>query len=210
MSGHIFQILMIRNRLLLLWVVLMVAFSGLCLAQTPATNLDILRDLMGETARRVREELSLPAGARVSVAVVPADIAWAVDANVMAAFAPVAPEAETTGVRALFGLRDVRITYGDITRDGIFGGQTAERRVRLTVAVRVTRKESGEQLFSEDRPLERTDRISLADLPAVEHPTLALARGTMESEGLFQGVAEPLILMGAIGVAVFLLFHVRS
>jgi hypothetical protein len=186
------------------------ALFGLCVAQTPATNLDILRDLMGETARTVRRDLALPAADPVSVAVLPADIAWAVDENVIAAFAPVAPAGESTGVAVVFGLRDVRITYADVTRDGMFGEKTAERRVRLTVAVRATRKESGAQLLSEDLPVERTDRIPLSGLAAVEHPTLALARGTLEPEGLFQGVAEPLILIGAIGVAVFLLFHVRS
>jgi hypothetical protein len=205
------RVRVIVHRVLLLGVgQFSAALFGVCIAQTPATNLDILRDLMGETARAVRGDLALPPADRVSVAVLPADIAWAVDEKVMAAFAPVAPAGETTGVTAVFGLRDVRITYENVTGDGLFADKTAERRVRLTVAVRVTRKESGAQLLSEDLPLERTDRIPLSELPAVEHPTLALARGTLEPERLFQGVAEPLILIGAIGVAVFLLFHVRS
>jgi hypothetical protein len=186
------------------------AMFCLCTAQKPATNLDLLRDMMGDVAASVKTQLALAPDEHIAVTVSPAEVAWALDERVVTTFAPAVPASESTAVHALFGVRDVQIRYDDVSREGLFGSKTAHRSVRMTVAVRVTRGSSGERLLNTDLLREHSDRILLAEIPSVEHPTLTIARGSLEPEGMFQGVAEPLILIGAIGVAVFLLFHVRS
>jgi len=179
-------------------------------AQSPATNLDVLRGLAAGAAAEIRKDLVLLSSERVAVTVLPEDIAWTVDEGILSAFAPQAAAMESAGVVAVFGIRDVQIGYQDIERDGLFGPKTAARVICVTFSVRVTRTSSGALLVGRDVDREYRDRIQLDEIPLVEHPTLALARGSLASEGVFPSLAEPMILIGAIGVAVFLLFHVRS
>jgi hypothetical protein len=183
-------------------------FWGVCIAQTVVTNLDLLQKMMGETAAEVRHRLPLSGEEGGTVSVLPADVGWALDRDAVRAFLPAPSAGDSTGVHAVFGVRDVQITYDEAERDGLFGEKTVKRTVRMIVAARVTRQ--GSLLFAEDLPRQNTDRIPVNAIATVDHPTLAIARGTVESEGVFQGMAEPLILIGAIGIAVFLLFHVRS
>ncbi len=179
-----------------------------CPAQTVPTNLDMLRTMMGETASEVRTRIAGAGNVRVSVRVVPEDVGWAVDEPVLRELSRPAGGADGSALQALLGVRDVRITYGDAEREGLFGPTTVLRSVRMTVSVRVTRGDS--LLYAADLPREAADRIPEGAIASVEHPSLIITRGVREPEGLFRDVAEPLILIGAIGVSVFLLFHVRS
>jgi hypothetical protein len=55
-----------------------------------------------------------------------------------------------------------------------------------------------------------TDTIGLSDIGQVENPAYPFTRASVPAEGFFDTLAEPLIVLGAIGVAVYLLFSVRS
>lgn len=190
--------------------VLAAALVSVCRAQSPEPNLDVLRSVAGRIAGEVAAELALPPHEILSISVLPRELGWAVDQGIIGAFAPGAAGRESAAVEAVFGIRDAQVSYGEVEREGWFGPRTVGRKVGVTLSVRVTRTATGAVILSRDIAGEQSDRILLSDIPAVEHPTLAMARGVPPSEGFVSGLGEPVILIGAIGVAVFLLFHVRS
>jgi hypothetical protein len=54
------------------------------------------------------------------------------------------------------------------------------------------------------------DTVRMAEIPTLEDPNVPQTQGTRPSEGFFSSLAEPLIMLGAVAVAVYLLFTVRS
>lgn len=179
-------------------------------AAPPAVNIDVLRTLAAEAAEEVCLRIALRPGEGFLVEVLPPELAWVVDEAVRGAFVPAALPDVTQTVRTVCAVKEASVTYDAYDREGLFGRKTAERLVTLTLTVTITRDGSREPLFSGDVRRVRTDRIPVADIPRLDHPTLSIARGTPAGEGFFADIAEPLILLGAIGVTVFLLFHVRS
>jgi len=54
------------------------------------------------------------------------------------------------------------------------------------------------------------DTIQVSQVPLLEDPNVPVTQGTLPAEGFFSSLAEPLIMIGAVAVAVYLLFTVRS
>jgi hypothetical protein len=65
-------------------------------------------------------------------------------------------------------------------------------------------------VMSGERKALFSDTIGLSQIEGVEHAALPVTRGTIPQEDFFSGIAEPLIIVGAVAVAIFLLFTVRS
>lgn len=175
----------------------------------PASNLDRFRELARAIGERLRNELRLPDSARVRVTVLPEDLAWTIDAGFAAAFASPGTQGTVTHeVRA--ALREGHVEYGAPERDGLFGERQVHRTVRLLLSVEALASGEDTPLLRGDRADSSSDRIAAADIERVEHPSLAITRGRSAPEGFLSGILEPLILVGALGVAVVLLFQVRS
>jgi hypothetical protein len=64
--------------------------------------------------------------------------------------------------------------------------------------------------MSAERMAVFSDTIALSQVERIEHASLPVTRGRVPPEDFFSGIAEPLIIVGAVAVAIFLLFTVRS
>ncbi len=189
--------------------VFLVLWSPALIGQ-PAGNLDVIRSIAGDIAQGIRQEYLNSGSGSAAISVLPRETSWYVDQAVYGAFAGKVAPPDSASFAAEFGLRSAVISYTDIRREGLFGEKTAERSVTVTMSVKVTQRSTGTVLLADDRTVSRIDRIPLSEIGRIEQSQLPITHGTLENEGIFSSLAEPVILIGALGVAVFLLFHVRS
>jgi len=179
----------------------------------PSTNLDVARELAGELASQIGDLLVQQDSGSVLLSVYPKESAWYVEDAIRRGLAEHRLHVIALGQAsyiAEFGLRAFRVEYSDIRRVGWFGSKIMNRRVTLQLTTRVVDTQSGAIIGPSELTGERVDTIAVSDLGMVENPNLPATRGRLPEEGLFANVVEPLIAVGAIAVAVFLLFHVRS
>jgi hypothetical protein len=177
--------------------------------EDPRTNLDLYRDLADSIGRRVRTSLAVDTLSGVRVSVLPADVAWTIDAGFASAFGGLRTDGPAT-YHVQAGIRAATVDYGPPAPDGIFGVRRVERSVRLVLSVECTRGGGADPLLREDFEASVQDEIAAADIERVEHPSLAITKGRQAPEGFLSGIIEPVILIGALAVAVVLLFQVRS
>gem|GEM_PF-1100334 len=179
----------------------------------PKTNLAIIRDLTEAIGQRIGYSAGTPVLDTISVTVRPRETSWYVEASLLKGIAGtgrgVRLSSEGT-VTALCGVEEIVVSYTDPRAEGLLGATIVDRQVSVTVSSMVVRRASGEILLNEELLEERTDTIELGYVTELENPNIPATQGSLPTEGFFSNIGGPLILIGAIGVAVFLLFHVRS
>jgi hypothetical protein len=172
-----------------------------------------MRALSEKIGARVAETLGRPDSSRIVIQVFPKESAWYVERGVLRGFVARAwvPIASGNAVCiAEFGITNLRVKYGNVHREEFFGPKMVDRKVSVGMSVKVADNLSGRILLSTSMEEESSDTIEMSSVAEVESPHLPVTTGTLPSEGFFSTFAEPLIALGSIAVAVFLLFHVRS
>jgi hypothetical protein len=195
-------------------------FALICLAGTlhaqdgpmnVRTNLDIMRMLSeriaGGVATRIADRDSM------QTRVLPPEHAWYVESSIVSGLLHQGlPSTSSAASRYQgdFGLKTLRVSYDDVRRDGFFGEKVVSRTVQVAFSVKVVDRRAGTHLLVQDFSEEATDTIGLSQIQEVENPNISVTRGTLPAEGFFTSLVEPLVVLGSIAVAVYLLFHVRS
>ncbi len=204
-----------RSRLTVLATVALIVGAGARAQQDtteepPATNLEIIRSLSRAGAARALQNAR---PGKVHISIFPQDVAWMIEGGVLEA-ARVhqleVTEAETAAYRISFGVDDARVLYTNIRRDGLFGPRIVDRTVRLRLSAKIVDGGEARIVRTADIEESQTDTIRVADIAQVENPAVPFTKGTLPREGFFASLAEPLIVVGSVAIAVLLLFHVRS
>lgn len=177
------------------------------------TNLDLLRAVAGSVSHQALSRIGVAESSRIQLSIQPKDIAWIVEGGIVEALRArhlVITESDTAPLHLVFGVDDARIIYDNVRREGFLGQRIVDRVVRMQLSAKVVNRAAGGEvaIFSLQDSL--SDTLPLSDVPRVEHPSVALTRGNLPQEGFFSNLAEPLVVIGSIAVAVLLLFHVRS
>ncbi|MBI3364713.1 MAG: hypothetical protein HY033_07375 [Ignavibacteriae bacterium] len=102
------------------------------------------------------------------------------------------------------------VRYNDMYRDGFLGSKKVRRTISSSVTCQVVKTATKEVMLSSSLSRELTDTVLVDDISGLERGTPAGGRGELPSEGFFDRALEPLMIIGATGVAVYLFFHVRS
>lgn len=175
------------------------------------TNLQVMQRIAGDIGRGVR--LLLPAGREgaATVHVLPRETGWPLEQDFVSAIAAnIIPDTGNAAlpVRVELGILESRVVFEEPRRDGIFGPKITDRVVRLSVRAKI--EVSTRPPFFQEFTREVRDTVSLSELERLETPGLLMTKGTAPSQGFFGDLLEPLILLGSLGVAVYLLFAVRS
>ena len=177
------------------------------------SNLDIMRTLSERISERVAQSAGEQDSARILVQVVPKDISWYVESSILRGVSARGLKPVASGVATLevqFGLSTLSVEYSNIRRDGFFGPKVVDREITVTSNVKLVNRSTGTILLSGPMEEKYNDSVALAVLGTIENENLPLTRGKVPGEGFFASVAEPFIALGAVAVAVLLLFHVRS
>lgn len=112
--------------------------------------------------------------------------------------------------RLIARLVNVSAHYSDAFRRGFLGEKLTRRTLSAGLSLQLTRNSTGEILMSEQRSLAASDTIAIDLIQEVEREDIPGMRGAPPEDGFFDRVAEPFVIIGATGVAIFLFFHVRS
>jgi hypothetical protein len=181
-------------------------------ASGPPTNLQILRSLGGRIAGVSLADVRQGDSATVQLTVLPRETGWIIEDSVVAAavrrnFKPV----DVNGAyRAEFGILELRVGYENVRRDGMFGPRIVDRSVRVSLHAKILDQRSGTVVVSRDLTEEHRDTVLVSGVERLESVALPATRGQLPSEGFFSTIAEPVVVLGTIAVAVILLFTVRS
>jgi len=178
-----------------------------------ATNLRVYQSLAGSLGDSIASSVSAADSPRVSVKIAPADVAWflqdAVERPFRAKHCVIAGnDSARFGVE--FGATLMNVQYSNVRRDGIFGARVLDRAVVLQARLRLVDRVLGTVLVTGERRSGFSDTIPLSQVESLEQAAIPSTRGTIPPEDFFSGLAEPLVIVGAIAVAIFLLFTVRS
>jgi hypothetical protein len=182
-------------------------------ASAVATNLRVYQSLAASLGDSLANLLGPGDSMKVAVRIAPPDVAWFLQDGVERPFRArncviAANDSARYGVE--FGVVEMRVQYSNLRRDGIFGSRVLDRKVMLLARLRLVDRVAGRVGTSGERMAVFSDTIGLSQVERIEHATVPVTRGTIPPEDFFSGIAEPLIIMGAVAVAIFLLFTVRS
>ena len=202
------------------WRWVLVLLSALTLSarsqdtvDTPPTNLRIFLTLAAQLADTLAVSAGRVDSATVSVRVYPGDVVWFLHEPTTRPFLRQGFRliiADTARYGAELGAIDMHVRYSNLRRTGIFGSHILDRSVSIIGELRLIDRRSGTILLAGDRSASYSDVIEVSQVEAVEQPSLPVTHGTVPAEDFFSGLAEPLVIIGAVAVAVYLLFTVRS
>ena len=111
---------------------------------------------------------------------------------------------------AELGVLDMHVAYDDVRRDGLFGAKIVDREVTLNIGARLVEQRSGMLIVNREFRQSVRDTVEVSEIHQLEDPYVSVTQGNLPAEGFFSSLAEPLIMLGAVAVAVYLLFTVRS
>lgn len=181
--------------------------------QPVPSNLELIRSLAASIGDAVGGVLGREDSSTMSLTVLPRDMAWYVESALLQGLSKHRFVLRASGASELtgeFGFAKARVEYEDIRRHGFFGSKIVDRKVAVLISAKIVDQQNGSILLVRDFEEACRDTIPLSDIQRVENAGLPLTRGTVPKEGFFSNLAEPLVMLGAIGVAVYLLFSVRS
>ncbi len=181
-------------------------------AEETTSNLAVMQEL----ARAIGRELAsrIPGGDSVTVAAgfAPEALAWVVQGPVRQALA--AHPARLVVGGAQYGVEcsvtNLSVRYENSRRGWFLGGRQVDRIVDVALDGTVTDRRSG--VITATGTFSRTSRdtVAVSAVPSLEDQGVSFTHASLPGESFFSWAAEPLIMIGAIGVSIYLLFHVRS
>ena len=193
-----------------------VLHGGLCAQDTgaaPATNLRIYQLLATSLSDSLATGIPPGDSARVSVRISPADAAWYLQDAVERPFRQrkcVICAGDSGRYSAEFGAVSMSVRYTNVRKEGFFGSRVLDRSIVLAARMRIVDRMKGTVLTSGERQAEFADTVAVSGIEGLEQASIPATRGSVPPEDFLSGIAEPLVIVGAIAVAIFLLFTVRS
>ena len=179
----------------------------------PPTNLEVVRMLSERVGMTVGRMISGGDSTDVKLSVYPRDLAWYADLGLTRGLARQGCRVtmfDSAQHSAEFVLLRIDVEYSNIRRNGFLGTKVVTRKISESLASKLIDRKTGSIVSAQDFKEVAEDTIAVSEVESVESPNLPLLRGNLPAEGFFSNLAEPLILLGSVAVAIFLLFKVRS
>ncbi|MEK9137672.1 MAG: hypothetical protein AAB393_11165, partial [Bacteroidota bacterium] len=177
----------------------------------PASNLVLIQRLCKEVTDTAAEFVT--SGDSVRVTVFPRESAWYVEGTLLEAISERRrwpTQSLTAPFEMELGVLRVEITYANIRRRSLFSAKVLDRTVSTEVAAKVVDRRSGSILMSSTIMKTLSDVVEVSEIEKLESQSIPMTRGALPKEGFFSSILEPLVAIGAVAVAIYLLFHVRS
>jgi hypothetical protein len=177
-----------------------------------ASTLSVYQSLAADAIAELCSQLHPPESLRVEIAVEPPGTYWFIEEAMSRALRSrkIQPVPEDGEWRIECAVKDAHVQYAHPRREGILGAHVLDRTASLALWMRVSARATSRYLIDQEWQAQQTDTINVSDVDRVEHPGVAATHAIVPPEGFFSSWLEPLIFVGAIGVAIFLLFTTRS
>jgi hypothetical protein len=183
-----------------------------------ARNLEKLQRLLDGAATEIASRSHSMAGDTVELRVSAGADSWVVENALLralkalgcTAFVTRATASPGSGLRWEIGPATMDVRYDKMFRDGLFGAKKVRRTVSVSMSYQTLKSRGGEISSADVIERAAVDTVAVDEVPDLEHADLKSTRGELPSDQFLDKVIEPFIIIGATGVAVYLLFHVRS
>ncbi len=180
------------------------------------TNLEIFRGEIASIAEELVQKSNLRSERNLFVNVRSPDTSWAAPNSLLEAlkrlnynvFLSLAGERGKVAILDL-GFVEARVRYGPAFREGLLGKRKTERTVSTVISGNV-RDAKDEIVFAGSLSRTFRDTVRVGELTELENPAIPFTRGEPPEGGFFDNVLEPLVLIGASAVVIYLFFTVRS
>jgi len=153
------------------------------------------------------------AGDSVRVLVHPSESAWFIESPILKGLSgrDRYPTQSASAAREIdVGLLSARVEYSNVRQHGIFSGRMLNRTISVEMSGKVVDWATGVILANGNMARSSSDTINASDVDRLENPGIPATRGTLPPEGFFASIVEPIVMVSAVAVAVFLLFRIRS
>lgn len=175
----------------------------------PLTNLQVFQRLAFEIGSELTVRMS--SGKVQGATVFPREIGLPVEQDLIRGLrlsgASISP-GDSGGRRVEFAITDARVVLENTRRDGFLGSKLVDRVIVLAGRAKTWGEGNTIEYYDVTRSLR--DTVQLSGIDRLSSQTLAFTRMTLPRQGFFDDLLEPLVVLGSVGVAVYLLFAVRS
>jgi len=184
----------------------------------PKSNLEIMQQAVQQITNEMLESARLVnAGDSISVRVQPRAESWIVEqaltkelkAHQVVVYASQDSIALTKYVLHVPSM-ELNVRYNNMFKDGIFGSKHVEREVAVQFSGDLRNQVTNEILAGGTHSRLYTDTVAVEDVGSIENESISVTRGELPSEAFLDRFIEPFVIIGATGVAIYLLFHIRS
>ena len=103
----------------------------------------------------------------------------------------------------------IGVSYGPVFHQSFLGTGFSERTVDLKLAVQEIGK-SGIVDFSKEFRQSKTDTVDADLIPRLEDPAFRYTHGDPPERSFYDSILAPIVILSSLGLAVYLLFTVRS
>lgn len=186
---------------------------GTAQQEGPATNIRVYQLLAARVADSLNAEIPRGDSLRLLLTVKPEGTAWLIQGDIAQSLQK-SGRTVVVAMPAAFqvdvAIMEMHVEYENVRTDGFFGGKIVDRTVQLRVNARIADPRSGVIIVARGLHNEFHDTVGVSEIPALEDPNVPATQGALPGEGFFSSLVEPLVMLGAVAVAVYLLFTVRS
>lgn len=199
--------------LLLIGIVALLPATSRAEDPPPMPTVRVFQELISAVADSLFAMVPPAGNATVRASVQPSAHAWYLETAVLAAARArgLAPsEGAATHYDARIGVEQIGVTYEDARRTWMFGEQIMDRTVSVAGSIKLVEQGSGAILASRPFAASVRDTIAVVGCESLESPGIPATHGILPAPGAFSSLVEPLVLVGSVAVAVYLLFSVRN
>lgn len=178
------------------------------------SNLDRMRSLVAAIGASVLDSAGTTVGDTVALDVDSSDASWVVRTEISALLGRSGRTVVTGGGATREGSRwNVRgaalgAEYRDIRKPGMFSGAVVDRIITVSFTSELTR--GGGVTYAGTTSRSAVDTVDEGNIADFETGSPESTRGAVPGMETFDRFIEPLVIIGAAGVAIFLFFQVRS
>ncbi len=187
--------------------------GGVAQEGAPTTNIRAYQLLAARIGDSLNAMIPERDSVRVLLSVKPEGSAWLVEGGVARSLQTqgrTVVVAMPASYQADLGVQEMRVVYTNLRTEGLFSGKVVDREVLLSMGARVVDQRSGVVTLNREFRETLVDTVQVSEIPTLEDPNVSVTQGSPPREGFFSSLVEPLIMIGAVAVAVYLLFTVRS
>jgi hypothetical protein len=105
---------------------------------------------------------------------------------------------------------ELNVRYNNMFKEGIFGSKHVEREVAVQFSSDLRNQVTNEILTGGTHSRLYIDTVAVEDVGSIENESVSVTHGELPSEAFLDRFIEPFVIIGATGVAIYLLFHIRS
>ncbi len=181
------------------------------------TNVELLQRTVGESVGRIIVDGKIGPGERIAVKSPRDENSWLVDQSAFAVltshgirvFSSSVADSSSADARLELVPILLSVRYSPVFHDGLFGEAKTERSVEGKFSASLINRDGSVRLSKLYSRI-FTDTIAVEAIPSVDHPSLKIARGDPPAQGIFDALLAPVVILGSLAIAVYLLFTVRS